>query len=133
MKYLLDTNICIYIIKNNPITVLNHFNSLVPGDIIISSITLAELRYGVEKSSHKEKNESALNEFIIPLEVAPFDEQATHFYGKLITYLEMKGTLIGALDLMIASHAQSLDVILVTNNIKEFSRVPKLKIENWTK
>jgi tRNA(fMet)-specific endonuclease VapC len=132
MKYLLDTNICIFIIKNNPSLVLNRFKKLSPGEILLSSITLAELRYGVEKSHHKERNSDALEEFILPLEIASFDDRAAHFYGVLQAQLEKKGTPIGPLELMIASHAQSLELILVTNNIKEFSRVPRLPLQDWT-
>lgn len=133
MKFLLDTNICIYIIKNNPPLVLNKFKKLSPNDIAISSVTLAELRYGVEKSLHKEKNRHAFEEFILPLEIMPFDEFTTHFYGVLRAQLEKKGTLIGPLDMMIASHALSLELTLITNNTREFSRVPKLCLEDWTK
>ncbi len=133
MKYMLDTNIYIYIINKKPRHVLNKFKTILPGDVLISSVTLAELSYGVEKSLHQEQNRAALEEFIIPLEVAPFDDAAAHCYGVLRTHLEKKGNRIGPLDLMIASHAQSLEVTLVTNNVKEFLRVPKLKIEDWTK
>ena len=131
MKFLLDTNICIYIINSKSQHVLNHFKKLSPGDVLLSSVTLAELQYGVEKSQHKEKNRLALEEFTLPLEIVPFDEKAARFYGQLRTYLERNGMVIGPLDLMIASHAQSLDVTLVTNNVKEFERVPKLHIQNW--
>lgn len=132
MKFLLDTNICIFLINSKSQIVLDHFKKLSPGDVLLSSVTVAELEYGVEKSHHKEKNRRALQEFIIPLEVVPFDENAAHYYGVLRSYLEKKGTLIGPLDLMIASHAQSLDVTLVTNNLKEFKRVPRLNLQDWT-
>lgn len=131
MKYLLDTNICIYIIKQNPKNVLARFDVIQIGDVAISSVTLAELSYGVEKSQHAQKNRAALEEFIIPLELVLFDKEATDHYGKIRTFLEKQGTTIGPLDLMIAAHALSLDAILVTNNIKEFARVPNLKLENW--
>ena len=131
MKYLLDTNICIYIIKQNPKNVLARFDALQIGDVAISSVTLAELSYGVEKSQHDVKNRAALEEFILPLELVLFDKEATNHYGKIRAFLEKQGTLIGPLDLMIAAHALSLNLTLVTNNTKEFARVPHLKLENW--
>ncbi len=131
MKAMLDTNICIYLIKKRPIKVLKKFNAFHIGNICISSITLAELMYGVEKSQYPKKNRAALEEFTLPLDIMPFDEEVTHYYGDIRAYLEKKGTPIGALDLMIAAHAQCISATLVTNNVKEFARVPKLKIENW--
>jgi tRNA(fMet)-specific endonuclease VapC len=133
MEYLLDTNICIYIIKKRPASVLKKFESLSPGDVAISSITLAELYYGIMKSSNPKKNQEALDKFLIPLEILYFDYPATIEYGKIRAGLEKKGTPIGALDTLIASHAKSLNLTLVTNNEKEFERIPDLKIENWTK
>ena len=132
MKYMLDTNICIYIIKQRPEKVFERFKACEVGDIGISSITLCELMYGVEKSQYQQKNKTALESFVLPLEIKTFDEMAAPSYGYIRTYLEKKGTPIGSLDLMIAAHASCLDSILVTNNEKEFSRVPNLKIENWT-
>lgn len=131
MKYMLDTNICIYIIKKHPENVLRKFKNYSLGDICISSVTFAELMYGVEKSQHQQKNREALEEFTLPLEIIPFDDDAAKHYGSIRTYLEKKGEIIGPLDLMIAAHAQSLNSILVTNNKKEFSRIPKIKIEDW--
>lgn len=128
---MLDTNICIYIIKKNPERVLAHFKSLKLGDLCISSVTLAELWYGVEKSQHHQKNKAALEEFILPLEIMNFNEEAASHYGLIRTYLEKKGSPIGPLDLMIAAHAQATHSILVTNNSKEFSRIPNLEVENW--
>ena len=133
MEYLLDTNICIYIIKKRPASVLKKFESLSLGDVAISSITLAELYYGIMKSSNPKKNQEALDKFLIPLEILYFDYPATIEYGKIRAGLEKKGTPIGALDTLIASHAKSLNLTLVTNNEKEFERIPDLKIENWTK
>jgi len=133
MKYMLDTNICIYIIKKQPSDVLSRFEDISVGDICISSITLSELTYGVQKSQHKQKNMEALKAFILPLEIAPFDDNAAFCYGDIRKALEKKGTPIGSMDLMIAAHAQSLNSILVTNNEKEFSRVHKLKHENWVR
>jgi len=131
MKYMLDTNICIYIIKKHPESVLKKFKTEMMGNIAISSITLAELRYGVQKSHHQQKNKSALDEFIVPLEIFSFDENAAEYYGYIRADLEKKGKIIGSLDMMIAAHALSLGAILVTNNKKEFLRVPKLTIEDW--
>lgn len=131
MKYLLDTNICIYIIKRHPDFVLDKFKKFSPNEIGISSITLAELHFGVEKSQQPEKNRMALESFILPLEIFHFDDKAASCYGVLCSHLERKGTPIGPLDLMIAAHAQSLKINLVTNNVKEFSRVPHLIVENW--
>jgi tRNA(fMet)-specific endonuclease VapC len=131
MKYLLDTNICIYIIKNKPIQVLNRFKSCSLDDIGISSITLSELQYGIEKSNFVKKNQEALEEFTLCLDVLPFDSQAAREYGKIRTELEKKWNIIGALDMLIAAHAQALGIILVTNNLKEFKKVPGLKVESW--
>ena len=132
MKLLLDTNICIYIIKQQPATVIKHFLEYQVGDIGISSITLSELRYGVAKSTHREKNANALDEFIIPLEVVSFDEDAAHAYGEIRAALEKSGTPIGAMDMLIAAHAVSLGIPLVTNNAREFARIPAINIIDWT-
>lgn len=131
MKYLLDTNICIFLIKNKPESVAAHFKKLVLGDVGISSITLAELHCGVEKSQQKEKNRQALDYFLLPLEICFFDDQAAHDYGITQAELEKKGTPIGPLNLLIAAHAKSLKLTLVTNNTKEFSRVHGLKLVDW--
>ncbi|MDP3561145.1 MAG: type II toxin-antitoxin system VapC family toxin [Legionellaceae bacterium] len=132
MKYMLDTNMCIYIIKQHPERVLKKFITLPIGDVCISSITLAELTYGVYKSQHQKKNKMALSQFLSPLDIMPFEEGTSEYYGKLQSYLEKQGTPIGSLDTMIAAHAQCLDSILVTNNKKEFTRVPDLNIEDWS-
>jgi tRNA(fMet)-specific endonuclease VapC len=131
MKFLLDTNICIYIIKKRPADVINRFKNIDPGDIAISSITLAELQFGVMKSSDPVRNQEALNKFITPLEIVDFDYFDTLEYGKTRAYLESKGTPIGPLDTLIASQALSKGLILVSNNLKEFSRIPDLVMENW--
>lgn len=131
MKYMLDTNICIYIIKKQPEVVFKKFKSLEPGDICLSSVTLAELSYGVDKSKHPQKNREALAEFTLPLDIASFDSEAAHCYGHIRTVLEKKRIPIGALDLMIAAHAQSLKITLVTNNLREFTRVPNLRVVDW--
>ncbi len=131
MELILDTNICIHIIKEHPASVLERFASHAVGDIGISVITLAELEYGVSKSSRPTKNREALDQFISPLEVAPFDRSATVACGKLRATLEKKGQSIGSMDLLIASHALSLGVRLITHNVREFGRVPGLRIEDW--
>ena len=129
--YILDTNICIYIIKQKPIYVFERFRSISLGEIGTSSITLSELNYGVMKSALPEKNKLALAQFLVPLEILPFNEDAATAYGRIRADLENKGTPIGPLDTLIAAHALSLDQTLVTNNEKEFTRVTSLKIENW--
>lgn len=131
MKLMLDTNICIAIIKQKPIDILQKFSAYQVGDICISSVTLAELRYGVAKSQYQEKNQAALDEFILPLEVAHFDEAAALVYGALRASLEKQGMPIGALDTMIGAHALSLNLTLVTNNTKEFNRIVGLKVIDW--
>jgi len=131
MKLMLDTNICIYIIKQQPVAVLKRFLEYQIGDIGISSITLSELRYGVAKSTHQEKNTKALDEFITPLELVSFDEEAAHVYGDIRATLEKAGTPIGSMDMLIAAHAVSLGIPLVTNNPREFIRIPALNIIDW--
>ena len=133
MEYLLDTNICIYIIKKKPVEVFEKFMKLTIGDVGISSITLAELQYGIEKSSNSQKNKEALEKFLTPIEIIYYGYEATIEYGKIRSDLERKGVSIGPLDMLIASHAKSLDVILVTNNVREFGRIAGLRIENWAK
>ncbi len=131
MKFMLDTNICIYLIKRKPAVVLERFKQTDISEISISSITLSELFYGVSKSSKPEQNFMALTQFVAPLEILPYGGEATQYYGELRAHLEKQGTPIGALDMLIAAHALSIDSTLVTNNEKEFDRVPNLKIENW--
>lgn len=127
---LLDTNICIYIINAKPPEVLARFQHFRLGEIGISSVVAAELAYGVVKSGSA-RNRYALEMFLTPLEVLPFDDKAFWAYGELRAKLEQDGKLIGAMDMMIAAHAISLDTILVTNNLREFSRVDGLRLENW--
>ncbi len=131
MKVMLDTNICIYIIKRSPQSVLQRFSAFQVGDIGISTITLAELEYGAERSAQPKKNREALGEFISALDVASFDRQASEAYGKIRAMLERKGRPIGAMDLLIAAHALGLGVPLVTNNEREFKQVAGLRVENW--
>jgi len=132
MKYMLDTNICIYLIKQKPPKVLKRFKTHAIGDIGISSITLAELRYGVSKSRHVEKNRLALDEFILPLEIADFDEKAAQEYGTVRADLEKAGKPIGSMDMLIGAHALAFGATLVTNNTKEFKQIRNLKIADWS-
>jgi len=128
---LLDTNICIYVIKRKPAEVLQRFLAYAVGDIGVSSITVAELWYGVQKSGRPAQNREALEQFLLPLMVASFDDEAAAVYGSIRAGLERLGTPIGALDMLIAAHALALDVSLVTNNTTEFARIPGLRVENW--
>lgn len=130
---MLDTDICIYLIKKHPTALLNKIKFCSPGDLSISSVTMAELYYGASKSQYCEKNIRALEKFFISFEIMPFDERAALIYGDIRASLENCGKTIGPLDLMIAAHAKSLGLTLVTNNTKEFSRVASLEVENWAK
>ena len=129
--FMLDTNICIYIIKNNPPQVLEHFSKLSPGDVSISSITLSELEYGAYKSASVKRNLKALSQFTVSLIVLSYDNRAASFYGRIRSHLEKNGTPIGSMDLLIAAHALSEKQTLVTNNMKAFNRVPGLSLVNW--
>ena len=131
MRYMLDTNICIYVIKHKPETVFQKLQNTNPEDVCISSVTYAELVHGVEKSAAVEKNRLALSMLLANMDILDFDVDAADCYGKIRAVLEKKGTPIGPLDMMIAAHAQSLGYTVVTNNVKEFSRVSALRIENW--
>ena len=131
MRYMLDTNICIYIIKRKPEKVLNAFLKFDVDEIGISTITLSELEFGIQNSSMPIQNKMALAEFILPLEISSFDELAAVEYGIIRSDLKKKGNLIGELDMLIAAHAKSIDCVLVTNNEKEFKRVNNLIVENW--
>ena len=130
MMYLLDTNICIYVINHKPQQVFERFRQYQLGQLAVSSITASELAFGVEKSG-SERNKQALKKFLSPLEILPYDEQAIWHYAQLHHDLQSKGQTIGSLDMLIAAHALALDVVLVTNNTKEFERIEKLKLENW--
>jgi tRNA(fMet)-specific endonuclease VapC len=132
MNLLLDTNICIYLIKKRPPSVLKRFDAYAAGTIGISSITVAELEFGVQKSQYPSQNQQALDQFLLPLVILDFDHEAARAYGKLRAWLETRGRVIGALDMLIAAHALSKGLSLATNNVREFSRVPGLKVLNWT-
>ena len=131
MRYMLDTNICIYSIKHKPEQVFLRLQEHEPADICISSVTYAELVHGVEKSQAVEKNRLALALLLANIEILNFDANAAESYGKIRADLEKQGTPIGPLDMMIAGHAKSLNYTVVTNNTKEFNRVQGLKLENW--
>jgi tRNA(fMet)-specific endonuclease VapC len=131
MRYMLDTDACIALIKRKPASVIRRLSVLAPGDAGISVITLAELRYGVMKSAAIERNAAALIQFLLPLEIVDFGAAAAEAYGRVRAGLEKAGTPIGPLDTQIGAHALSLGAVLVTNNVREFRRIPGLKIENW--
>jgi tRNA(fMet)-specific endonuclease VapC len=130
LKYMLDTNIVIYIIKRRPRSVLETFNQR-SGQLCISSITLAELHHGVEKSDQVSRNLAVLEDFTSRLEVLPYSVEAAAQYGDIRADLERKGEVIGVNDLHIAGHARSAGLVLVTNNEREFARVAGLRVENW--
>lgn len=131
MIVLLDTDLCIYIIRQKPITVLQRFNTYTVGDIGVSSVTVAELFVGAQKSQRPAHNHQAVEQFLLPLTIVSFDYDAAIAYGRVRATLEQQGTPIGALDTLIAAHAVSLGVKLATNNAREFMRVPGLIVEDW--
>ena len=131
MHYLLDTNICIYLIKKRPLAVLERFRQYSPKDVAISTITLFELQYGIEKSQYRERSEDALAKFLLPLNLINLDRSSAVEAAIIRAQLEKKGMPIGPYDLLIAGLARSLDMILVTNNTKEFERIDGLHMENW--
>jgi tRNA(fMet)-specific endonuclease VapC len=133
MKYMLDTNICIYIIKQKPQNIIRRFREAKISEIGVSSITLSELEYGVMKSAKPEQNRMALAQFMAPIEIPFYDDTAAQHYGEIRAHLERQGKPIGSLDMLIAAHALSLNAVLITNNEREFKKVSNLKIENWTK
>lgn len=132
MRYLLDTNICIYLINKRPAKVLDRFHRMELGDIGVSSVTVAELAYGVAKSG-SERNRAALEAFLLPLDIADFDQKAAWKFGEIRSVLERAGKPIGPFDMQIAAHALALGCVVVTNKLREFQRVPGLKTENWAK
>ena len=132
MKYMLDTNICIFLIKSKPDGLLLKLKSAIKEGVSISTITLAELEHGVALSAYPEKNADALTQFLSIIEILPFDAKAASQYGSIRADLQRKGALIGQLDMLIAAHAKAHGLIAVTNNVREFSRVDGLDIEDWT-
>lgn len=131
LRYLLDTNICIYIAKQQPLSVLNKFEKLSVGEVGMSVVTFGELFYGVQKSHHPKKNSEFLEELISLIPPLPMPVDAGKHYGEIRSKLEKHGKLIGNNDLWIAAHALSLELTLISNNLKEFSRIGHLKLENW--
>jgi tRNA(fMet)-specific endonuclease VapC len=132
MKYLLDTNICVFIIRKKSQSALQRLRRHSVGDVGISTVTLAELRYGADKSQNPAANHAALDGFLASLEIVDFDGQAAAHYGNVRADLETRGIPIGPLDTLIAAHALSLGVTLITNNTAEFSRVDGLTVEDWS-
>lgn len=130
MMYLLDTNICIYIINNKPVQVFERFSAIKIEQVAISSISVAELAFGVQKSG-SQRNKWALQNFLSPLTILDYPAYAVWHYAELRHELQSNGKVIGGLDMLIASHALSLNATLVTNNTKEFERITQLKLENW--
>ena len=131
MKYMLDTNICIFVMRGKNKDILNRILKASDDGICISSITLAELTYGVEKSRYRERNLDSLIKFLTLISVKDFNQKAAEEYGRIRTALELKGTVIGPLDMLIASHAISEKLTLISHNTKEFERVEGLMLENW--
>ncbi len=138
IKYLLDTNICIYIMNRKPKEIIHRFKQYDIGEIGVSTITVSELQYGAAKSKTPDLNFQRVEEFLTPLEILLYDYVSAKFYGKLRLDLDLeqrgqRGEIIGPLDMLIAAHALRADSVLVTNNEREFERVKDLTIENWTK
>jgi len=133
MNYLLDTDICIYIINKKPAAVLKRVQSRQPGQIAISAITVAELEYGVARSRDPGRNRIALLEFLFPFTILDFDQKAAMEYGRIRSSLEARGRPVGPMDLLLAAQAKAHSLILVTNNEKEFARIDGLRIENWAR
>ena len=132
MKYLLDTNICVFIFRRKFPSVLQRLHQTHAGEVGISAVTLAELRYGADKSSDPSKNHTVIDAFLTTVAVVEFHEDAARRYGIVRSELESRGTPIGPLDNMIAAHTLSLGATLVTNNVREFSRVTGLMVEDWS-
>jgi tRNA(fMet)-specific endonuclease VapC len=131
-RFMLDTDSCSYIMKRSSDVLLKRLRKTPISDICISVITKSELLYGVEISPRRQQDEAAVNAFLTFVEVLDFPDEAASHYASIRARLKAKGSMIGANDLFIAAHARSLGVTLVTNNTREFARVPELKIENWT-
>ena len=131
IKYLIDTNICIYLMNKRPLEIILKFKQFDVGEIGVSTITVSELQYGVSKSKNHRLNKQRVEEFLSPLDILPYDELAASIYGDIRLELEKYGEPIGPLDLLIAAHGLSRNLVLITNNEKEFKRVKNLKVENW--
>ena len=131
MKYLLDTNICVYLLRGKHPVVANRVREHSAEGIAVSTVAVAELRYGTDKSAQPEHNHSIVSKLLMPLEILDFDSGAADAYGRIRAELEQRGTPIGSLDMLIGAHAVSQNLILVTHNTSEFSRIPGLQIEDW--
>lgn len=131
MNYFLDTNICIYLINQRPPSIVEKLMQFSPQELGISAIVVSELQYGVAKSTQSERNRQLLDAFLRPFQIVPYDAAAAEAYGLIRADLEKKGQPIGREDLLIAAHALSADLTLVTNNEAEFKSVPNLRVENW--
>jgi len=131
MNYMLDTNICVSLIRQKQRGLIERLTSHDPDEVGVSIITVAELSYGAQKSVQPSQNLRALEQFLLPLEVADFDQSAADTYGLVRAHLETNGNPIGSMDMLIGAHALSLGVVLVTNNIREFKRIPNLRVEDW--
>ncbi len=131
IRYMLDTDICSYVIRERPLEVFEKFKKVEVNQLCISTVTYAELIYGVEHSSSRKINRPIIDDFVRHLDIIAWDEEAAEHYGKIRAFLRVKGNIIGSMDMMIAAHVRSRNMILVTNNDKHFKRVPKLRIENW--
>ena len=131
LTHLLDTDTCIYLIRQRPSTTMARFRRMELGQIGVSTVTVSELQFGAAKSLDPDRNRDALAQFLLPLEVLSYDELAARHYGDIRQYLESRGIPIGPLDMLIAAHARSLETTLVTHNVSEFKRVPGLTVETW--
>ena len=131
MKYLVDTNVCIFLMKNTYPAMTRRFLSMDPSDFYISSVTLYELEYGAEKSKWGERNRNNLMLFLSPFSIIPFDSNDAYYAGIIRNYLEEKGTLIGPYDIQIAAQGLARNMVVLTHNVDEFKRVPDLKTEDW--
>ena len=131
LKYLLDTDICVHLIRGRTPHLQAHFEKLEHGDLGLSAITVAELRFGADNSSDPERHHVQLSKFLCAFEIVDFDPNAAGHYGQIRSALQRKGTVIGSLDMLIAAHARASGVTLVTHNIREFKRVPGLMVETW--
>ena len=132
MKYLLDTNICIYLLKDSSPALTKRIFSQNPEDMAVSAITMYELEYGAAKSRWSERTRQRLAMFLAPFHVLPFTSEDAAFAGQIRGFLEKKGTPIGPYDLLIAAQGYARGLTVLTHNVKEFSRVPELKVEDWT-
>ena len=131
--YMLDTEICSYIIRERPLNVFERFKKIDMSQLYISAVTYAELIYGVDHSSSKKINRPIIDDFVQHLRILSWDQEAAEHYGKIRAFLRADGSIIGSMDMMIAAHARSQAMTLVTNNDKHFMRVPELEVENWVK